>query len=159
MIDGVPMVNIYGIMQALVSTSVIYFGGLVMFGGFCRLFADVDSIFAISIVRVSSSKYDIINEVYFFNFSALSGILFPGKEEASYSSFRLWEATGSVIMYVVSPFLHNKLKIGFLFVLMVIGLLGYVAIEILERKSKKGLPQKLDFELVDDKSKNTKEDK
>lgn len=110
------------------------------------------------------SKGTILVHAYFTNptngvcrccVPALSGILFPGKEEAAYSSFRLWEATGSVIMYVLSPFLRNSFKIYFLLLIMTLGLIGYLAIEFSERKAKKGLPQKLDFELVDDSGKTS----
>ncbi|GLV32405.1 uncharacterized protein CBL_00886 [Carabus blaptoides fortunei] len=41
--------------------------------------------------------WGVADAVWLVQINAMSGILFPGKEEASYSNFRLWEATGSVI--------------------------------------------------------------
>lgn len=55
---------------------------------------------------------------------ALSGILFPGHEEAAFSNFRLWEATGSVIMYASSPFLSTFQKLLFVLGIMIVGTFG-----------------------------------
>lgn len=63
---------------------------------------------------------------------ALSGILFPGKEEASYSNFRLWESTGSVITYAYSPYLCTSVKLYLLLGLLIIGAMGYTIVEYLE---------------------------
>lgn len=83
--------------------------------------------------------------------AALSGILFPGKEEASYSNFRLWEATGSVITYAYSPYLCTHLKLYILLGLLLVGVVGYTVIEYLEYKVKSDLTLKRKkgmFELV-----------
>lgn len=83
--------------------------------------------------------------------SALSGILFPGKEEASYSNFRLWESTGSVITYAYNPYLCTDVKLYLLLGLLLIGITGYATIELLERKKKKAVSDQLKkgkFELV-----------
>lgn len=83
--------------------------------------------------------------------TALSGILFPGKEEASYSNFRLWEATGSVITYAYSPYLCTRLKLYILLGLLLVGVVGYTVIEYLEYKVKSDLTLKRKhgmFELV-----------
>lgn len=89
-------------------------------------------------------------------FSALSGILFPGKEEAAYSNFRLWESTGSVITYAYSPYLCTNVKIYLLIGLLVIGTCGYSTVEIMERKVKRDNldTTKGKFKLVKSKSKN-----
>lgn len=92
--------------------------------------------------------YDYIMICYV---SALSGILFPGKEEASYSNFRLWEATGSVIAYAYSPYLCTYIKLYILLGLLLVGVTGYTAIEYNEYKMKNETDLKTDkckFELV-----------
>lgn len=81
----------------------------------------------------------------------MSGILFPGKEEASYSNFRLWEATGSVIAYAYSPYLCTYIKLYILLGLLLIGVTGYTAIEYNESKIKTEVTlksNKCKFELV-----------
>lgn len=87
----------------------------------------------------------------FYVYTALSGILFPGKEEASYSNFRLWESTGSVITYAYNPYLCTDVKLYLLLGLLLIGIAGYTAIELLERRKKLATGNELKrgkFELV-----------
>lgn len=55
---------------------------------------------------------------------AFYGILFPGLEEAAFSNFRLFESTGSVITYVLSPILCTGTKLVLLFALMIVGMIG-----------------------------------
>lgn len=55
---------------------------------------------------------------------ALSGVLFPGKEEAAFSNFRLWEACGSVIMYSASSFFPTFHKLLFVLGVMIVGTIG-----------------------------------
>lgn len=84
-----------------------------------------------------------------FFFTALYGILFPGKEEASYSNFRLWESTGSVITYAYSPYLCLDVKLYLLLGLLIIGAIGYTSVEFIEWKGKHAEPsQKGEFKLV-----------
>lgn len=81
--------------------------------------------------------------------SALSGILFPGMEEAAYSNFRLWEATGSVIAYSYSSYLCTSTKLYLLIGILIIGVVGYGIIEFTGTISKVILVDpKTDFELV-----------
>ncbi|GLV46098.1 uncharacterized protein CBL_01759 [Carabus blaptoides fortunei] len=51
--------------------------------------------------------WGVADAVWHVQINAMSGILFPGKE-ASYSNFRLWEATGSVITHAYSPYLCTR---------------------------------------------------
>lgn len=92
------------------------------------------------------------------NFSALSGILFPGREEAAYSNFRLWESTGSVITYAYNPYLCTDVKLYLLLGLLLVGVSGYTAIEYLEMKKENSeLSSKEMFDLVKGKKKNSGE--
>lgn len=90
-------------------------------------------------------------------FLALSGILFPGKEEASYSNFRLWESTGSVITYAYSPYLCTDVKLYLLLGLLLIGATGYTVVEYLQYKNNSedgDVKAKGKFELVNKKNKS-----
>ncbi|XP_022917651.2 UNC93-like protein isoform X1 [Onthophagus taurus] len=84
-----------------------------------------------------SGLWGISDAVWLVNINALSGILFPGKEEAAYSNFRLWESTGSVITYVYSPYLCTNVKIYLLLGLLLIGVCGYTTIEVMEFRAKR----------------------
>ncbi|KAF5288409.1 hypothetical protein FQR65_LT12022 [Abscondita terminalis] len=86
---------------------------------------------------VIAGLWGLCDAVWLVQINALCGILFPGKEEAAYSNFRLWESTGSVITYAYSPYLRTNVKIYLLIGLLIVGVSGYAAIEIVKRKAKK----------------------
>lgn len=69
--------------------------------------------------------------------TALSGILFPGKEEVAFSNFRFFESLGSVGAYAVSPLLCMKVKMLLLIAIIVIGMAGYTTIEYLKKRRRK----------------------
>jgi len=90
--------------------------------------------------------------INYLQFSALSGILFPGQEEAAFSNFRLWESTGSVITYVYSPYLCTCTKLYLLIGILCIGMIGYGVIEWLGIQADRAVSDnKPDFELINDK--------
>ncbi|CAK1551241.1 unnamed protein product [Leptosia nina] len=86
--------------------------------------------------------------VWLVQVNALSGILFPGNEEAAYSNFRLWEATGSVLSYASAPYLCVRTRLHILLGLLLVGFSGYTTIEVMEFKVKKRHHQERTFELV-----------
>lgn len=87
--------------------------------------------------------------------SALSGILFPGQEEAAFSNFRLWESTGSVITYIYSPYLCTSIKLYLLIGILCVGMVGYGVIEWLGIRADKTVSDdKPDFELISAKDTN-----
>lgn len=87
---------------------------------------------------------------FFFWLSALSGILFPGKEEAAFSNFRLWESTGSVITYAYSPYLCTETKLYVLIGILCVGMVGYGLIEWFGKADRAVPDTKTDFQLVTD---------
>ncbi|XP_026327506.1 UNC93-like protein [Hyposmocoma kahamanoa] len=89
--------------------------------------------------------------VWLVQVNALSGILFPGNEEAAYSNFRLWEATGSVFAYATAPYLCVRTRIYILLGLLLVGFTGYTTIELMEYKVKRCHFRERTFELVKEK--------
>ncbi|XP_043269750.1 UNC93-like protein [Venturia canescens] len=94
-----------------------------------------------------SGLWGICDAIWLVQVNALSGILFPGMEEAAYSNFRLWEATGSVVAYAYSPYLCTYLKLYILLGLLGFGMVAYGVIES-TGKIKRAVDEKPDFELV-----------
>ncbi|XP_041979538.1 UNC93-like protein [Aricia agestis] len=86
--------------------------------------------------------------VWLVQVNALSGILFPGDEEAAYSNFRLWEATGSVLSYASAPYLCVRTRLYILLLLLILGFSGYTTIEAMEYQAKKRHHQERNFELI-----------
>lgn len=86
--------------------------------------------------------------VWLVQVNALSGILFPGNEEAAYSNFRLWEAIGSVLSYATAPYLCVRTRLYILASLLILGFSGYSTIELMEYRVKRRHHQERNFELV-----------
>ncbi|XP_015512738.2 UNC93-like protein isoform X1 [Neodiprion lecontei] len=95
-----------------------------------------------------SGLWGVCDAIWLVQVNALSGILFPGKEEAAYSNFRLWEATGSVLAYAYSPYLCTNIKLYILLAILCIGVTGYVIIIRKGRASRTITDERKNFELV-----------
>ncbi|CAG5045208.1 unnamed protein product [Parnassius apollo] len=89
--------------------------------------------------------------VWLVQVNALSGILFPGDEEAAFSNFRLWESTGSVLAYASAPYLCVRTRLYILLGLLILGFSGYTIIELMEYRVKKSHHRERNFELVPEK--------
>ncbi|XP_015605265.1 UNC93-like protein [Cephus cinctus] len=95
-----------------------------------------------------SGLWGVCDAIWLVQVNALNGILFPNKEEAAYSNFRLWEATGSVLSYAYSPYLCTFNKLYTLMGILCVGMIGYGIIEGTGKVSKAISGNKTDFELV-----------
>lgn len=96
-----------------------------------------------------SGIWGMCDSIWLVQINALSGILFPGQEEAAFSNFRLWESTGSVITYVYSPYLCTNKKLYILIGVLCVGMIGYIIIEWSGRTNKAKIAnEKSEFELV-----------
>lgn len=80
----------------------------------------------------------------------MSGILFPGQEEAAFANFRLWESTGSVITYIYSPYLCTYMKLYILIGILCVGMAGYSIIEWTGKADRVIAGETPEFELVTD---------
>lgn len=95
-----------------------------------------------------SGLWGLCDAMWLVQVNALSGLLFPGKEEAAFSNFRLWESTGSVITYAYSPYLCTQTKLYCLAGILCLGMIGYGIIEWTGRVGRSVPELKPDFELV-----------
>ncbi|XP_055536816.1 UNC93-like protein [Wyeomyia smithii] len=111
---------------------------------FMLLWKPTDQYWAYSLIVAC---WGLADGVWLIQINALSGILFPGNEEAAFSNFRLWEATGSVIMYATSPVLSTFTKLVCIMCIMLVGTVGYASIELMEYRIKKGIAGKR-FEMI-----------
>ncbi len=70
-------------------------------------------------------------------FLAFYGVLFPQDEEPAFSNYRLWESLGFIIAYAFSNLLCVDVKLYILLGVIIAGMAGYLAIEVLERSKLK----------------------
>lgn len=86
---------------------------------------------------VVTGLWGICEGVWLVQINAYCGILFPSREEAAYSNFRLWESLGFIIAYAYSMYLCAAVKIYILLVFLAIGMAGYLSVEWKERKKSR----------------------
>lgn len=65
--------------------------------------------------------------------NSLYGLIFPGDSEIAFNNFRLWESLGFFIAYACGGTFCMSTKIGILIFFLALGMLGYLAIEFMER--------------------------
>lgn len=61
-------------------------------------------------------------------------MLFRRNKEAAFSNYRLWESAGFVIAYAYSTTLCARMKLYVLLGNLVIGVIGYIIVEIRHRR-------------------------
>ncbi|XP_037772642.1 UNC93-like protein [Penaeus monodon] len=83
---------------------------------------------------VLAGLWGVADAVWQTQINALYGVIFPGQSEASFSNYRLWESLGFVIAYACSTVLCVDSKVTILLVFLLLGILGYYAIEVIERR-------------------------
>lgn len=67
--------------------------------------------------------------MFIFKPPALYGTLFPGRQEAAFSNFRLWNSVGFAAAFAYSNFICVWIKVTILFVFLGIGFSGCFIIE------------------------------
>lgn len=72
--------------------------------------------------------------------AALYSVIFPPENApAAFSNYRLWESVGLLVAYITSSTLCIDDKISILLGFLVLGMAGYILVEVMERRG--GLPK------------------
>ena len=87
------------------------------------------------VVYILAALWGAGDAIWQTQINALYGVLFASDEEAAFSNYRLWESTGFVIAFItqasgICVFPKLLVTVGFL----VVGMIGYLTIEVMERK-------------------------
>jgi len=80
-----------------------------------------------------AALWGVSDAVWQTQINALYGVVFPGKSEAAFSNYRLWESIGFIVNYATHNHLCNTTKLGMLVVFLGVGMLGYAVVELCER--------------------------
>ncbi|XP_042205187.1 UNC93-like protein isoform X3 [Homarus americanus] len=83
---------------------------------------------------VMAGLWGVSDAVWQTQINAFYGVIFPGESEAAFSNYRLWESLGYIFSYVGSATYCMDVKITNVVVSLVFGIIGYYAIEVLERR-------------------------
>lgn len=89
-----------------------------------------------SITTTFYSRIVLLKCDFFLNqiFIGLYGLLFRRNKEAAFSNYRLWESAGFVIAYAYSTTLCARMKLYVLFGNLVLGVIGYIIVEVRHRR-------------------------
>ncbi|MCL4133351.1 UNVERIFIED_CONTAM: hypothetical protein GTU68_025280 [Idotea baltica] len=66
--------------------------------------------------------------------NAYYGVLFPKNTEAAFSNYRLWEAAGYILAYIISSFLCMRAKMYVNLLSLGLGMAGFYTIEVMEKR-------------------------
>lgn len=94
------------------------------------------------VLYVIAVLWGVCDSIWIVQINAYYGILFPGREEAAFSNFRLWESVGYIIAYVISPYLRTSAKTYLIFGMMIIGVACYFIVEYQQHIKKRQLENK-----------------
>ncbi|XP_075977894.1 UNC93-like protein isoform X2 [Anticarsia gemmatalis] len=89
------------------------------------------------VMFIIAMLWGLCDSIWTVQITGYYGTLFAGKEEAAFSSYRLFEAVGYIIAYSISPYLRTMYKVHLLIAMMLVGVCGYFTVEYQQyRKGK-----------------------
>ena len=80
----------------------------------------------------------LTRETISFSFTALYGSIFISNSEAAFSNYRMWESFGFIIAFAYSSYLCTSVKLYVLTSVLVVGMVGYFATEVHNRRQGSG---------------------
>ncbi|GFT79403.1 protein unc-93 homolog A [Nephila pilipes] len=85
---------------------------------------------------VLAGMWGLCDAIWQTQLNSFYGSLFRSQEEAAYANYRLWESLGFAMAFGYSTFLCIIPKISILICFLIIGILGYVMVEIRNSRKK-----------------------
>ncbi|XP_063872168.1 UNC93-like protein isoform X1 [Scylla paramamosain] len=123
-----PLVKLVGRVPVFTMGAVINFGVIITLI-YWRPHPDDTAIFF-----VLAGLWGVSDAVWQTQINAFYGVIFPGKAEAAFSNYRLWESIGFIITFACSSLICINAKIIILLVFIITGMVGYIFIEINEKR-------------------------
>ncbi|MPD05073.1 Protein unc-93 A [Portunus trituberculatus] len=123
-----PLVKLVGRVPVFTVGAVINFGVIITLIKW-RPHPDDTAIFF-----VLAGLWGVSDAIWQTQINAFYGVIFPGKAEAAFSNYRLWESIGFIISFATSSLICIKAKIIILFVFIISGMIGYFVIEVTEKR-------------------------
>ncbi|XP_063872178.1 UNC93-like protein [Scylla paramamosain] len=122
-----PLVKLVGRVPVFTMGAVINFGVIITLI-YWRPHPDDTAIFF-----VLAGLWGVSDAVWQTQINAFYGVIFPGKAEAAFSNYRLWESVGFIITFACSTTLCIYSKIVIVLAFLSVGIVGYFSIEIIDR--------------------------
>lgn len=88
------------------------------------------------VLFIIAGLWGVSDAVWQTQINSFYGVLFADKNEAAFSNYRLWESTGFVLFYIITPFIRIRMALVILLVFLTLGMMGYAGTENQLRKKK-----------------------
>jgi MFS family permease len=88
----------------------------------------------IVVLFVLAGLWGVADAVWQTQINAFYGVIFVDKDEAAFSNYRLWESSGFVLFYIITPYIRIRLALIILVIFLTMGMLGYGLTEYRLRK-------------------------
>lgn len=86
------------------------------------------------VLFILAGLWGLADAVWQTQINSFYGVLFVDQEEAAFSNYRLWESTGFVIFYIITPYIRIRLALIILLVFLTLGMMGYGTTEYRSRQ-------------------------
>jgi hypothetical protein len=90
----------------------------------------------IAVLFVLAGLWGLADAVWQTQINAFYGVLFVDNDEAAFSNYRLWESSGFVLFYIITPYIRIRIALIILIIFLTLGMSGYGATEYRLRKTK-----------------------
>jgi hypothetical protein len=97
-----------------------------------------DQIFVLFIL---AGLWGLADAVWQTQINSFYGVLFAKKDEAAFSNYRLWESSGFVLFYIITPYIRIRIALIILLIFLTLGMIGYGLTELRLRKNKTKINQ------------------
>ena len=99
--------------------------GLINYALIITMFVWKPSEDQIVVLFVLAGLWGVADAVWQTQINAFYGVLFADKNEAAFSNYRLWESSGFVIFYIITPYIRIRIALIILLIFLTLGLTGY----------------------------------
>ncbi|CAF0921089.1 unnamed protein product [Adineta ricciae] len=90
----------------------------------------------IYVLFILAGLWGLGDAVWQTQINAFYGVIFVDNDEAAFSNYRLWESSGFVLFYVITPYIRIRIALILLLIFLTLGMSGYGATEYRLRKNK-----------------------
>jgi hypothetical protein len=89
----------------------------------------------IVVLFILAGLWGLADAVWQTQINSFYGTLFADEKEAAFSNYRLWESTGFVVFYIITPYIRLRLSLIILIISLTLGMMGYGTTEYRLRRN------------------------
>merc|ERR1711892_499472 len=133
--DAVASVGFGFIIKIIGRVPIFILGACINFAVIIVMLTWTPTASSVAVVYVLAAMWGVGDAIWQTQINALYGVLFASDEEAAFSNYRLWESMGFLLAFITQASgVCVMPKLIFALVFLTIGMVGYLMLELLERK-------------------------